>query len=289
MYRYKLKKSWGSQVVFAFQLAAMAPSKRTHKIRLFTTIMSIVYSIPGVWYVQSKLNQLTSFVSPPPSHKEDGSKAKILVIQCNPVPESFTAAIVKAFSDSATSLGHEIRNISLYEHPDDPTKCYRPNLSRSEKEKYFAIFGNPEHDPMESIEPEVKVHLDLVLWCDTIVFVYPTWWMNVPASLKGFFDRTFVPGVTWELSSKANPGGMLVVTPKLDKIKRVIGITSYGSSQTVVALAGDSGRSMICNAFRHTVCPRASGLWMGLYGIAMTTPEQREAFLKKVSGIPKDF
>lgn len=27
------------------------------------------------------------------------------------------------------------------------------------------------------------------------VLVYPTWWFNIPAILKGFFDRCFIPGV----------------------------------------------------------------------------------------------
>lgn len=249
--------------------------------------MSFLYNIPGVWYIQSKLNQLTSFVSPPPTRKVDGSKAKILVVHCNPVPESFTAAIVKALSDSAASSGHEFRSISLYEHPDDPTKCYRPNMSCSEHKKYFLVLENPDYDPMKSVEPEVKDHLDLVLWCDTIVFVYPTWWMSLPASLKGFFDRTFIPGVTWEIPSKSNPPTMLDMGPKLNNIKRIIGISTYGSGQTVVTLAGDGGRSLIGNTFRHSVSPNASVLWMGLYSIAKTTREQREAFLTKVSNILK--
>jgi NAD(P)H dehydrogenase (quinone) len=249
--------------------------------------MSFIYSIPGVWYVQSKLNQLTSFVSPPPSRRVDGLKAKILVVHCNPVAESFTAAIVKAFSDSAASSGHEVQSISLYEHPDDPAKCFRPNMSCSERKQYCLVFQNPEYDPMKSVEPEIKSYLDLVLWCDSIVFIYPTWWMSLPASLKGFFDRTFVPGVTWEIPSQSNPATVLDMGAKLKNIQRIIGISTYGSSPTVVALAGDGGRSLISNTFRHSVCPKASVLWMGLYAIDKTTREQREAFLKKVSDIPK--
>jgi len=34
-----------------------------------------------------------------------------------------------------------------------------------------------------------------MLRCDSLVFVYPTWWFNIPSILKGFFDRCFVPGV----------------------------------------------------------------------------------------------
>ena len=39
----------------------------------------------------------------------------------------------------------------------------------------------------------------LVRWADALVFVYPTWWMGLPAILKGWLERVFVPGVasTW--------------------------------------------------------------------------------------------
>ena len=30
-------------------------------------------------------------------------------------------------------------------------------------------------------------------WANSLVFVYPTWWFNFPAALKGYFDRVFLP------------------------------------------------------------------------------------------------
>ena len=48
---------------------------------------------------------------------------------------------------------------------------------------------------LERVAPEVRGALNDLHWCDSLVLVYPTWWMNMPAMLKGFFDRTFVPGI----------------------------------------------------------------------------------------------
>jgi NAD(P)H dehydrogenase (quinone) len=255
-------------------------------------MLSIVYSIPGVRYVQSKLNQITSYFPPPPAHNDDGSKAKILLIHCHPIPDSYSATIAKTFMDAATISGHEVRRISLYEHPDDPTKCYRPNLSRLERENYFFgldFKGNGEQNHKKSyrLAPEVQCHLDLLRWCDTLVFVYPTWWMNTPASLKGFFDRTLLAGFTWEFPSKTTSGASLGLVPKLTNIKKIVAISTYGASQAIVTLAGDNGRSMISNAIRHSVCPNASVLWVGLYGVDTATNEQRELFLNKVATLPK--
>jgi len=250
--------------------------------------MAFVYNIPGVRYFQSKLNQLTSYIPPPTSRNDDGSKAKILLIHCHPNPESYSAILANAFMDSALCSGHEIRKISLYD-PNDPEKCYRPNLSRSERENYFFGLDNGAQNQKCSyhLAPEVQAHLDLLQWCDTLVFIYPTWWMNTPASLKGFFDRTLLAGYAWEFPSKTKTGASLGLVPKLTNIKQIVAISTYGASQSIVTLAGDNGRSMISNAIRHSVCPNASVLWMGLYGVDTATSEQRELFLQKVSHLPK--
>jgi NAD(P)H dehydrogenase (quinone) len=255
-----------------------------------------MYNIPGVRYVQSKLNQITSYIPPPPPTR-DGSSShhyKILLIHSHPVPDSYSAAIAKTFIDAATIAGHEVRRISLYEHPSDPTQCYRPNLSREERENYFSLLDSNESEKQDTkkiyrLAPEVQNHVELLQWCDTLVIVYPTWWMNTPASLKGFFDRTLVPGLTWEFPSKTGSAGALGLVPNLTNIERIVGISTYGANQTLVALAGDNGRCMISNAVRHSVCPNASVMWMGLYGVDTATSEQREVFLRNVAGLPKDL
>jgi putative NADPH-quinone reductase len=37
-----------------------------------------------------------------------------------------------------------------------------------------------------------------ILWASHLVFVYPNWWGSMPALLKGFFDRVFVPGYAFK-------------------------------------------------------------------------------------------
>lgn len=253
--------------------------------------MSVVYAIPGVRYIQSKLNQLTSYVPPPPKNDEREQPRRILLVHTHPVPGSFSAAISDMFETSAVGAGHEVQRVPLYSH-DDPVKCYRPNLSRKERESYFDFLSGGKADE-KALSTEVKTHLDLLRWCDTLVLVYPTWWMNTPASLKGFFDRTLVAGLTWDFPSEqsgaAATAAALGLAPKLTNIERIVGISTYGASQTIVTLAGDNGRRMISNAIRHSVCPDASVLWMGFYGGDTATFEQRVKFLKEVAKLSSNL
>jgi NAD(P)H dehydrogenase (quinone) len=261
--------------------------------------------IPGIRYTQLKLNQLWSYIPPPPPPPQSSSTVseekvyKILVVQSHPCPESYNAVIAQTFVESAIKLGHDVRRITLYDN-NDATKCYRPNMNRFERDNYFALLNpNEQQHPKFELASEVKHHIELLQWCDTLVFIYPTWWMNTPATLKGFLDRTFLPGPTWDFPSSSSnstttttataaaaTAASLGLVPKLNNIQRMIGISTYGANNTTVFLAGDNGRRMISNAIRHSVCPNASVLWLGLYGVDTASLQQRQEFLQKVAKLP---
>jgi NAD(P)H dehydrogenase (quinone) len=41
-------------------------------------------------------------------------------------------------------------------------------------------------------------------WCDTLIFVYPTWWYGLPAMIKGWLDRVLVPGLAFLMPDGQN-------------------------------------------------------------------------------------
>ena len=47
------------------------------------------------------------------------------------------------------------------------------------------------------------------------MFCFPTWCFGLPAMLKGYFDRLFMPGVAFDISDPAN------VKPMLTHIQRI--------------------------------------------------------------------
>ena len=47
---------------------------------------------------------------------------------------------------------------------------------------------------IQELEPDLLAAQAAVTWAQHIVFVYPTWWGGMPALLKGFIDRVFLPG-----------------------------------------------------------------------------------------------
>lgn len=49
------------------------------------------------------------------------------------------------------------------------------------------------------------------MWAEHLVFVFPLWWGGVPALLKGFIDRTFLPGFAFKYrQGKVFPDKLLI-------------------------------------------------------------------------------
>ena len=48
------------------------------------------------------------------------------------------------------------------------------------------------------LEPDLKIAIEKIKEAEHLVWVFPMWWYGLPALLKGFIDRTFLPGITFK-------------------------------------------------------------------------------------------
>lgn len=112
--------------------------------------------------------------------------SKILVVQGHPDPASLCASLAKAYAESAKSGGHEVRMLALPDLAFDP--ILRGGFSGT-----------------QPLEPDLVAAQASITWAEHIVIAYPVWWGAPPALLKGFIDRTFLPGFAF----KYRPTGAL--------------------------------------------------------------------------------
>lgn len=104
---------------------------------------------------------------------------KILVILGHPDSNSLCGSLASAYRDSAEQAGADVRELRLGEMDFDP------------------VLWNG-YNKIQELEPDLVRAQELVLWASHIVFVYPTWWGAMPALMKGFFDRAFLPGYAFK-------------------------------------------------------------------------------------------
>ncbi len=133
------------------------------------------------------------------------------------------------------------------------------------------------HGDRPVIDPLVAAHVAIVQRAEALVFVYPTWWSGLPAVLKGWLERVLVPGVGFLFDASGN------VRPGLTHVRRLIGISTYGSPRRYVWLINDNGRRILMRAARLNTGLRTRRQWLALYSTDTSTPAQRRAFLDRVA------
>lgn len=192
---------------------------------------------------------------------------KILVVYAHPVETSFNAALHRLILERLAAGGHRVDDLDLYGEDFDP------RLSRAERLGY--------HDPRSASDP-VDPYARRLLDAEALVLSFPVWNYGFPAILKGFFDRVFLPGVSFTMiEGKA--------TPSLHSIRKVAAVTTYGGSWFRATLMGNPPKRLVNRVLRLTVKPGAPVSYMAHYSMNLSTPQSREKFMAKVAAKMDSF
>ena len=186
----------------------------------------------------------------------------VLVVCAHPQAGSYTHAVTQAAIRGFEGAGHQVTLLDLY------ASGFVPAMSPAERAAY--------HGEQPLIDSQTVEHAAMVQRADVLVFVYPTWWSGPPAILKGWLERVMVPGVAFRFDARGR------VRPALTNVRRIVGISTYGSPWTYVKLLQDGGRRMLMRALRLNCGRRTSTTWLGLYSIDTLGDAERAAFLDRV-------
>lgn len=104
---------------------------------------------------------------------------KILIISGHPYSESLCQSLADRYARGAREASEHVREISIHKLQ------FNPNL----------LFGYRE---VSKLEPDLIAAQEDIVWAEHIVFVFPNWWGGMPALMKGFFDRAFLPGFAFK-------------------------------------------------------------------------------------------
>ncbi|RAI58996.1 NAD(P)H-dependent oxidoreductase [Roseicella frigidaeris] len=184
----------------------------------------------------------------------------ILLIACHPREDSYNAALRQAVQAALEGQGHEIRLRDLY------AEGFRPALSAAE----HRVTNEPGRN-RAGIEREVE---DL-RWAEALILIYPTWWYGMPAMLKGWFDRVWLPGVAFRIG----PGA---IEPLLTRIRRIAVVTTYGSPVWLLWYLGWPDRRVVGRGLRR-LCARGCRLdWHCLTDMDRREPWELDRFLVRI-------
>jgi putative NADPH-quinone reductase len=184
---------------------------------------------------------------------------RALVLYAHPVAESFGAAVHARVVEALAGRGWEVDDCDLYAEGFDPV------LGAEERRGY--------HDLSSNTAP-VADYVARLRAAQALVLCFPVWNFGYPAILKGFFDRVFLPGVSFEMQ-----GG--VVRPALTQIRRLAAVATYGGARWRAWAAGDPPRKVATRSLRHLCHSNVRMRYLALYDMNRASESQRTAFLSR--------
>lgn len=192
---------------------------------------------------------------------------RVLVLHSHPVEESYGKALFRKTCESLARAGHEVDACDLYAEGFDPV------LSADGRRIY--------HDYPENMAG-LESYVERLKAAQGLVICTPVWNFGFPAMLKGYFDRVWLPGVSFALED-----GKL--TPTLRHIEKLAAVLTYGGTPMRAFLVGNPPKKVITRVIRAQIKIGAPVRFLAHYDMNNCTPETRAAFLSKVEREMESF
>ncbi|MBN1563733.1 MAG: NAD(P)H-dependent oxidoreductase [Anaerolineae bacterium] len=178
---------------------------------------------------------------------------RVMVTIDHPWSQSFNHAILARVVETLRAGGHEVDVLNLHQENFDPV------LRVNE----LAVYTEGRY-----LDPKVGAYQKRIEQAQHLIYIFPVWWEVMPALLKGFFDKVFLPD--WAFTEAD-------ATPLLTHITGATVITTMGAPQVIHTAV----EAVLCRGILG-FCGIQHYKWFNLVDVANVLPEQRAAFLDEI-------
>jgi len=109
----------------------------------------------------------------------------VYILFAHPAKASFSREALAAFIRGLRDAGHSYEVADLYEMD------FVSEMDAVEYEREVGL------DPAVPVPRDVKREQEKIDRADALAFIYPVWWSDCPAKLKGWFDRVLTYGYAY--------------------------------------------------------------------------------------------
>ena len=127
----------------------------------------------------------------------------IYIIYCHPSKKSFTYAVLQSFLTGLGETDHTYKLADLYAMKFQTDM----DLTQYNRETSF--------NPALPVPPDVLEEQKKIGQADALVFIYPVWWSDCPAKLKGWFDRVWTLGYAYTYEEGAHAASKIKIKKAL--------------------------------------------------------------------------
>lgn len=109
----------------------------------------------------------------------------VYILFAHPSKNSFNGMVLEAFTCGLRDGGY------TYEVGDLYKMGFNSEMDLDRYEREIGL------DPKAPIPTDVKIEQEKIDKADALAFIYPVWWSDCPAKLKGWFDRVLTYGYAY--------------------------------------------------------------------------------------------
>ena len=188
---------------------------------------------------------------------------RVHVVHAHPSASSFTAAVRDRVVGALKAQGHEVDELDLYAAGFDPVLSEAEWAANLDSSRNLA---------------GVASEADRLRRAEALVLCFPTWWYGMPAILKGWFDRVWVPGVAFHLAPGGGP-----IRPGLANIRHLAVVTTHGSLWWFITFGvGNPGKAVLMRGLARLIAPGATTRFLAAYDMDRAPRPRLERFLARV-------
>ena len=110
----------------------------------------------------------------------------ILIVYSHPGKKSYTSQVLEKLYNELKGSNCDVVISDLY------SLNFKTDMTEQEYERESSTNSEvPLTDDVKSEQAKLE-------WADCVIFLYPVWWSDCPAKLKGWFDRVFTVGYAYK-------------------------------------------------------------------------------------------
>ena len=109
----------------------------------------------------------------------------VYIIFAHPSQDSFNREVLNTFVQGLKDAGH------TYEIGDLYRMDFQTDMDPVQYQREVGL------DPAVPVPVDVKTEQEKINQADALAFIYPVWWSDCPAKLKGWFDRVWTYGYAY--------------------------------------------------------------------------------------------
>jgi putative NADPH-quinone reductase len=125
------------------------------------------------------------------------------------------------------------------------------------------------------LDPKVGEYQQRILQADHLIYIFPVWWEVMPALMKGFFDKVFLPD--WAFAEAD-------ASPKLAHIKTGTAITTMGAPKPIWT----SVEAVLCKGILE-FCGVQRTQWINYCTPSLVSSETRASWLADVEAYARNL